>query len=189
MSIFKRIIYRLLGKNTDPDQYQVSDSICEKIRSGGGKVGSNTHILNSQIQLTHPSLISIGNDVTITGAQILTHDASMLKKTNFYKVGSVTIGNNVFISVKSIILPGVTIGNNVVIGAGCVISKDIPDNVVIIGSPPRVLCSYDDYIKKQMTRIENTVVFNGRKEYYENNEKLKMLIDKKLGFVDMSFDQ
>ena len=36
-------------------------------------------------------------------------------------------------------LPGVTIGNNVVIGAGSVVAKDIPDNVIAAGNPCRVI--------------------------------------------------
>lgn len=35
--------------------------------------------------------------------------------------------------------PGVTIGNNVVIGAGSVVTKDIPDNVIAVGSPCRII--------------------------------------------------
>jgi len=53
----------------------------------------------------------------------------------------VMIGNNVWIGGGAIILPGITIGNNVVIGAGSVVTKDIPDNVVAVGNPCRVLYS------------------------------------------------
>lgn len=49
-----------------------------------------------------------------------------------------TIGKNVWIGAGSIILPGVTIGDNTVIGAGSVVTKDIPANVVAVGSPCRV---------------------------------------------------
>ena len=52
----------------------------------------------------------------------------------------VIIGNNVWIGGGAIILPGVTIGNNVVIGAGSVVTKNIPDNVIAVGSPCRVVC-------------------------------------------------
>lgn len=51
----------------------------------------------------------------------------------------VTIGNSVWIGGSTTILPGVTIGNNVVIGAGSVVTKDIPDNVVAVGNPARVI--------------------------------------------------
>lgn len=55
------------------------------------------------------------------------------------RTAPVTIGNNVWIGGGAIILPGVTIGDNVVIGAGSVVTRDIPDNVIAMGSPCRVV--------------------------------------------------
>ena len=51
----------------------------------------------------------------------------------------VRIGNNVWIGGSVTILPGVTIGDNVTIGAGSVVTKDIPSNVVAVGNPCRVI--------------------------------------------------
>ena len=51
----------------------------------------------------------------------------------------VTIGNDVWIGGNTVITPGVTIGSNVVIGSGSVVTHDIPDNVVAVGNPCRVL--------------------------------------------------
>ena len=51
----------------------------------------------------------------------------------------VTIGDNVWIGGSVTILPGVSIGNNVTIGAGSVVVKDIPDNVVAVGNPCKVI--------------------------------------------------
>ena len=51
----------------------------------------------------------------------------------------VRIGRNCWIGAGAVILPGVTIGDNVVIGAGSVVTKAIPDNVVAVGNPCRVL--------------------------------------------------
>ncbi|KWX72660.1 galactoside O-acetyltransferase [Paenibacillus riograndensis] len=57
-----------------------------------------------------------------------------------YEYGiAITIGNNVWIGGNAIINPGVTIGHNVVIGAGSVVTKDIPDNVIAVGSPCKVV--------------------------------------------------
>ena len=52
---------------------------------------------------------------------------------------SVKIGRNCWIGAGAVILPGVTIGDNVVIGAGSVVTKDIPENVIAVGNPCRVL--------------------------------------------------
>ncbi len=51
----------------------------------------------------------------------------------------VHIGSNCWIGAGAIILPGITIGDNVVVGAGSVVTKDLPDNVVAVGNPCRIL--------------------------------------------------
>lgn len=54
------------------------------------------------------------------------------------------IGNNVWIGAHSVILPGVTIGDNTVIGAGSIVTRDIPANVVAVGNPCRVMREISD---------------------------------------------
>ncbi|MNC31998.1 Maltose O-acetyltransferase [compost metagenome] len=56
----------------------------------------------------------------------------------------VTIGSNVWIGGRVVINPGITIGNNVVIASGSVVTKDVPDNMVIGGNPARVIKSVDE---------------------------------------------
>lgn len=51
----------------------------------------------------------------------------------------ITIGNRVWIGGSSVVCPGVTIGDNTVIGAGSVVTRDIPANVVAAGNPCRVI--------------------------------------------------
>ncbi len=51
----------------------------------------------------------------------------------------ITIGDNVWIGGNVVINPGVTIGNNVVIGAGSIVTKNIPDNVIAVGNPCKVV--------------------------------------------------
>lgn len=65
------------------------------------------------------------------------------------------IGDDVWIGANVVVLPGVTIGNGSVIGAGSVVTHDIPDHVVAVGTPCRVLreiTDHDrDYYRKEMT--------------------------------------
>ena len=49
------------------------------------------------------------------------------------------IGNKVWIGANSVVLPGVTIGENSVIGAGSIVTRDIPANVIAAGNPCRVI--------------------------------------------------
>jgi maltose O-acetyltransferase len=51
----------------------------------------------------------------------------------------VTIGDNVWIGGRAIVNPGVHIGNNVVIASGAVVTKNVPDHVVVGGNPARIL--------------------------------------------------
>ena len=55
-----------------------------------------------------------------------------------YGIG-ITIGDNVWIGGNVCILPGISIGNNAVIGAGSVVTRNIPDNVIAVGNPCTVI--------------------------------------------------
>ncbi|HIW84445.1 MAG TPA: sugar O-acetyltransferase [Candidatus Dorea gallistercoris] len=70
----------------------------------------------------------------------------------------VTIGDNVWIGGSAVINPGVTIGDNVVIGSGAVVTKDIPDNVIAVGNPCRVL--------REITQ-EDKIYWEKKKAEYE----------------------
>ena len=140
-------------------------------RSCGVIIGTNVDIIDSEIDIPHRRLISIGNNVTITGARIIAHDASTKKALGYSKVGLVRIGNNVFIGKGAIILPGVNIGDRVIIGAGAVCSKDIPSDSVVIGNPAEIVGSYSRYIEKNrhlLFETEGTVI--GSKWFYERND-------------------
>lgn len=56
--------------------------------------------------------------------------------------GVPVIGNKVYIAPGAKVIGGVTIGDNVAIGTNCVVTKDIPDNAVVVGVPGRII-SYD----------------------------------------------
>ena len=51
----------------------------------------------------------------------------------------ITIGHNVWLGGGVIVLPGVTIGDNTVVGAGSVVTRDLPPDVVAVGNPARVV--------------------------------------------------
>lgn len=90
-----------------------------------------------------------GNQVTIGDYVMMGPNVSLFtpnhpldkeKRRNQIEVDlPIKIGNDVWIGGNVVILAGVTIGNNVVIGAGSVVTKDIPDNVVAVGNPCRVI--------------------------------------------------
>ena len=60
---------------------------------------------------------------------------------------AVTIGKNVWIGGNCCILPGITIKDNAVIGAGSVVTKDVPANVVVAGNPAKIIKTIDEIEK------------------------------------------
>ena len=64
----------------------------------------------------------------------------------------IRIGRNCWLGAGVIVLPGVTIGENTVIGAGSVVTKDIPANVVAVGNPCRVLRPISEHDKEYFYR-------------------------------------
>jgi acetyltransferase-like isoleucine patch superfamily enzyme len=59
--------------------------------------------------------------------------------------GSIEVGDNVFLGVNSIILPGKKIGSNSIVGAGSVVTKDVPPGVVVAGNPAKVISTLQEY--------------------------------------------
>ncbi len=82
----------------------------------------------------NPQGIHIGSYTRITGGvKVLSHDDCRKMKAD------TVIGDNCFIGIHTIILPGVKIGSQTVIGAGSVVTKDIPDHCIAAGNPCKVI--------------------------------------------------
>jgi galactoside O-acetyltransferase len=81
--------------------------------------------------------VKFGPNVTISTASHPIEPSLRQRALQFNR--DVHIGSNVWIGAGAVILPGVCIGDNSVIGAGSVVSRDVPDNVVAVGIPCRVL--------------------------------------------------
>lgn len=154
---------------------------------GGVKIGEGCIFRDprsTRIDMTRPSLITIGNRVDMNvNFQIWTHDwASHVFKGLYGFIlnssGKVSIGNNVYIAANVTILKNVKIGDNCVIGANSLVSKSIPDNSVAVGNPCKVICSIDEYFEKRKTQclyeaIEYVNCFIERNGVNPDNSDLK----------------
>jgi len=103
-------------------------------------IGNSVGIFEGTV-INPSSRVTIGDCVGI-GADCLlwTHGAWCDPLNGFpYGFASVTIGSNVWLPARSIMLPGSNIGDNVVIGTGSIITKDIPDGSLAMGSPCKVV--------------------------------------------------
>lgn len=81
--------------------------------------------------------VMIGPNVTIATASHPVNGELRHKGLQYNK--DVHIGENVWLGANVVILPGVTVGKNSIIGAGSIVTKNIPENVVAAGNPCRVL--------------------------------------------------
>lgn len=99
--------------------------------------------------------VMIGPNVTIATAN---HPIdSDLRSRGLQYNKDVYIGENTWIGAGVIIVPGIHIGNNSVIGAGSIVTKDIPDNVVAVGNPCRVLRTVSERDRKYFYKSEQIV--------------------------------
>ena len=106
------------------------------------KIGENTKI---EGQAYIPPLSRIGKNTFIGPAAVLTNDPYPMCN----KMIGVTIEDNVIIGARAVIKAGVTVGRNSVVAMGAVVTKDVPENVVVIGSPATIRYSREEYDKKQ----------------------------------------
>ncbi len=98
---------------------------------------------NFNLTLVDDTHIYVG-DCTMFGPNVVVATAGHpilpeLREQGYQFNMPVHIGRNCWLGAGVIVLPGVTIGDNVVVGAGSVVTKDLPDNVVAVGNPCRVL--------------------------------------------------
>ena len=120
----------------------------------GGKrvhLGNNVYA-NFNLTLVDDVDIYIGNDCLFGPNTVIATaghpiDPELRARVTQYNA-EVHIGNNVWLGAGVIVMPGVTIGDNSVIGAGSIVTKDIPSNVVAFGNPCKVFREIGERDKK-----------------------------------------
>ena len=131
---------------------------------GGKHVHLGSHVyVNYNLTLVDDTHIYIGDHVMIAPNVVIatgTHPIhpELRRKEAQYNL-PVHIQDNVWLGAGCLVMPGVTIGENSVIGAGSVVTKDIPENVVAVGNPCRVLRDISEkdltvYHKESLIDIE-----------------------------------
>lgn len=145
------LMYRVFGKagknmRIEPDIH---------ISFGYNMEAGDNLFINHNCVFLDPGKITFGDNVYIgpqCGFYTAHHNIHPYWRNRGYEYAyPIHVGDNVWIGGGTIVTPGVTIGSNVVIGAGSVVVKDIPDNVVAVGNPCRVLraVTEDDFLSKR----------------------------------------
>ena len=135
----QRLLLELLGK-TGRDPWINAPFHCDY--GWNIEVGDN-FFANYNLTILDVGKVTIGSNVQFApNVSIYTagHPLHPDSRNSGYEYGlPVTIGDNVWIGGNVVLLPGVTVGSYSVIGAGSVVSRDIPEWVVAVGSPCRVV--------------------------------------------------
>ena len=155
-------LVRRLNQSTDPEE--VRSTLRELLGSIGRDFwiqpdfycdyGSHIHIgerfyANYGCVILDPAEVTIGDHVFLAprvSIYTATHpiDAEVRNAELEYAL-PIRIGSSVWIGGNAVICPGVTIGDNVVVGAGSVVTKDLPDNVIAVGNPCKILREVNEH--------------------------------------------
>lgn len=159
---FLRLLNRLLAQSS-------SKRFITFLRRKGVTIGEGCEFYGLPdivIDTTRPSLIEIGNNVIFTkGVILLTHGYDWAVLREYYGevfgyAQPIKIKNNVFLGIRSIIMPGVIINENCIIATGSIVTKSTEPNSVYAGTPARKIMSIEEYYnKRKRAQIEEAGVY------------------------------
>lgn len=119
----------------------------------GVKIGNNCFI-STRNWSSEPYLVTIGNNVQLTrDVFIHTHGGgnSIRRECSDFDIfGKVIVEDWAYIGAYSHIMPGVTIGEGALVAAGSIVTKSVPPHVVVGGNPARIICTTEEYLKRNM---------------------------------------
>lgn len=105
--------------------------------------------LGKNVFVNHGLTVMSWESITIDDGVMMGPEMALLtvnhepKNIRGVKAAEIHIKKNAWIGARAIVLPGVTIGENAIVGSGAVVTKDVSDNAVVVGSPARVIKTLD----------------------------------------------
>ena len=148
-----------------------------RAKKRGVKMGKGCIIAKSVDFGSEPYMVTIGDYFySSDNIKFITHDGAVNVIRNLYKeyknadlIHRIKIGNNVFLGVDVVVLPGTIIGNNVIVGAKSVVKGQLKSNSVYAGIPAKYICSIDNYIERNLDKFIYT------KSYSLSEKKIFLL--------------
>lgn len=112
------------------------------VRGKNVKIGKNVVVMNNVLFMSAGG-ITIDDDVLVAAnAQLISNNHDMHEHA-IITAKPIHLKHNCWVGAGATILPGVTVGENAVVGAAAVVTKDVPDNAVVVGNPARVIKMVD----------------------------------------------
>lgn len=108
------------------------------VNLGKVKIGNNVVVMNGALMMASGGITIEDNTMLAANVQLISNNHD-LEKRSIITCLPIHIKKNCWIGAGATILRGITIGENSVVGAGSVVTKDVPDNVIVAGNPAKVI--------------------------------------------------
>jgi acetyltransferase-like isoleucine patch superfamily enzyme len=126
------------------ERFRIWSAHRQTIISGGGRLRIGDRVfVNSGSVIIAVKEIVIGDDVAFANEAYVMDSNSHGVEGRPHVEAPVRIGDGTWIGARAMVLPGVTIGKRVLVAAGAVVTRDVPDDVLVAGNPARVVRSLD----------------------------------------------
>lgn len=147
-------------------------------KNRGLNIGKNNRLSEVPDFGSEPYLVSIGdNNAIASGVKFITHDGGLftVNKLKGYEnvrdFRRISVGNECFIGLNSILMPGAKMNDRCVLGSGSVLTSTMPEGTVYAGTPAKFICTLEEYAEKAAAK--NT-------EYPRELEKNRKQLDEYL---------
>lgn len=146
--LFRKMIRRIIGSILRPNQYA---------KWIGVKVGKGC-LINTKHFPTEAYLITLGDYVRVAPeTHFFTHGGlwpQRFRHPELYleQFGKIQVGDYSYIGEGCLIMPGVCIGKDCVVGAGSVVTKSVPDGMMVAGNPARIIGKTEDMVQRVAAR-------------------------------------
>lgn len=143
-----------------------------RAKKRGVKMGKSCIIAKSVDFGSEPYMVTIGDYFySSDNIKFITHDGSVNVIRNLFKeyenadlIFPIKIGNNVFLGIDVVVLPGSVIGDNVIVGAKSVVKGTLESNSVYAGIPAKYICSIDEYMHRNKEKFIFTKLYDSEKK-------------------------
>ena len=122
------------------DDFKVWSGHRTTLISGWGRIRVGDRVfVNCGTVLISVLGITIGDDVALANEVYLMDSNSHGVEGRPHVEAPIVVGDGTWVGARAMVLPGVTIGKRVVVAAGAVVTRDVPDDVLVAGNPARVV--------------------------------------------------
>ncbi len=112
------------------------------VRGKNVRIGKNVVVMNNVLFMSAGGITIDDDALVAANAQLISNNHD-IHQHNILICKPVHLKRNCWIGAGATILPGVTVGENSVVGAASVVTKDVPDNVVVVGNPAHIIKNID----------------------------------------------